>query len=199
MKLYYSPGACSMAPHVVVRELGLEVTLVKVDLGTKRTENDDDFHEVNPKGLVPALELDDGRVLTEVAVVVQYLADLKPEMPLVPKCSLFQRYRVQEWLNFVGTELHKTYTPLWKRPPDDVRAPILEKLARRYGDVERQLGSHPYLLGDDFTIADAYLWAISRWARVTKVPLPPTVQAYVERCAARPAVQAALAAEGLKA
>lgn len=198
MKLYYSPGSCSLAAHIVVREAGLDVQLVKVDLKTHRTADDQDYFTLNGKGYVPAIELDDGRILTEAAVVVQYLADLKPDTPLVPKAGTFQRYRVQEWLNFVGTELHKTFSPLWHRPSDEVRAPILETLARRFATVEQQLGTNHYLFGDDFTVADAYLYAILRWARPTKVPLPAPLQAYVERVRARPAVHAAMELEGVK-
>jgi glutathione S-transferase len=198
MRLYYSPGACSLAPHLVAREGGIELDLVKVDLTSKRTADDRDFHTVNPKGYVPTLELDDGRVVTEVAVVVQYLADLKPESGLVPACGTFERYRVQEMLNFVGTELHKRFTPLWHRPSDEVRAPIVAAIVRRLADVERHLGAQTLLFGDVFTVADAYLYAILRWARITKVPVPDSLQAYMTRLVARPAVQAVHAAEGIK-
>jgi glutathione S-transferase len=149
-------------------------------------------------GYVPAVELDDGRILTEAAVVVQFLADQRPDLPLIPKPGTFERYRVQEWLNFVATELHKTFSPLWHRPSDDVRAPILEKLALRFAIVEQQLGTNHYLFGDDFTIADAYLYAILRWSRPTKVPLPASLQAFVDRVRARPAVHAAMELEGVK-
>ncbi len=198
MKLYYSPGACSLAPHLVAREAAIDEELVKVDMPSKRTVDGRDYHEVNPKGYVPALELDDGQVLTEVAVVVQYLADLKPESKLVPPCGTFARYRVQEMLNFVGTELHKKFTPLWHRPSEEVRAPIVAELVRRFADVERQLGARAYLFGDDLTVADAYLYAVLRWARITKVPLPESLQGYMTRMVARPAVQAVHAAEGIK-
>jgi glutathione S-transferase len=198
MKLYFSPGACSLAVHVVVREAGLDVELVQVDLATKRTEAGEDFLAINPKGYVPALELDDGRVLTEAAMLVQYVADLRPGTQLVPPPASFERYRVQETLNFVATELHKAFSPLWHRPSDDVRAEIGATLTRRFEIVARQLGNHHYLFGDEFSVADAYLYAILRWARPTKVPLPPPLQAFVERVASRPAVQDALAIEGLK-
>lgn len=198
MKLYYSPGACSLAPHLVAREAGIDVELVKVDLTSKRTADDRDFHTVNPKGYVPTLELDEGRIVTEVAVVVQYLADLKPESGLVPACGTFERYRVQESLNFVASEVHKRFTPLWHRPAEDVRAPIVKELVRRFTDIERHLGAQTYLFGDGFTVADAYLYAVLRWARITKVPLPESLQGYMTRVAARPAVQAVHAAEGIK-
>jgi glutathione S-transferase len=198
MKLYYSPGACSLAPHIVWREAGLDVTLVKVDLKGKRTDAGDDYRDLVPMGYVPAVELDDGRILTEVAVVVQFLADQKPDLPLIPKAGTFERYRVQEWLNFVATELHKTFSPLWHRPTDELRAAVTEKLTPRFEHVGRKLGSNQHLFGDDFTVADAYLYAILRWSRPTKVALPPKLQDFVERVADRPAVLAAREAEGIK-
>lgn len=197
MKLFFSPGACSLAPHIVAREAGIDLELVRVEPKDKRTSDGRDYLSINPKGNVPALELDDGRVLTEGAVIVQYLADLRPDTGLLPPAGSFQRYRVQEALNFVATELHKGFTPLFYRPSDDERAKLAAKLARRFEDVVRQLGSQRHLLGDEFSVADAYLFTILRWAEFTSIPLPPTLQAFVERVRSRPTVHEALTAEGV--
>ena len=197
MRLYYSPGACSLAPHLVAREGGIELDLVKVDLTSKRTADDRDYLEINAKAYVPALELDDGRVLTEGAAIVQYLGDLRPDSGLVPPAGSFQRYRMQEALNFVASELHKGFTPLFYQPSDEERTKIERKLARRFDDVVRQLGSQRHWFGDEFTAVDAYLFTILRWAEFTNIALPPPLAAFVERVATRPTVRAALAAEGL--
>ena len=168
------------------------------DTGAKRSDAGDDYRDLVPMGYVPAVELDDGRILTEVAVVVQFLADQKPDLPLIPKAGTFERYRVQEWLNFISSELHKSFSPLWHRPSDEVRTAVNEKLAPRFEHVGRKLGSNQHLFGDDFTVADAYLYAILRWARPTKVTLPPKLQDFVERVAERPNAIAAREAEGIK-
>jgi glutathione S-transferase len=197
MKLFFSPGACSLSPHIVAREVGIDLELVRVDPKDRRTADDRDYLEINAKAYVPALELDDGRVLTEGVAIVQYLGDLRPDTGLVPPAGSFQRYRMQEALNFVASELHKGFTPLFYQPSEEERAKIERKLARRFEDVVRQLGSQRHWFGDEFTAVDAYLFTILRWAEFTNIPLPAPLSAFVERVATRPTVRAALAAEGL--
>lgn len=198
MKLYYSPGACSLSPHIVAREAGIDVQLVKVDLKTKRTEDGADFFAVNPKGYVPALVLDDGQVLTEGPAVVQYLADLVPEKQLAPAAGSMARYRLMEWLNFISTELHKGFSPLFNPAmPAEAKKLTLERLVSRFDYLETQLQSSGYLLGSQFTVADAYLFTILRWSTMFELDLSRwlAIEAYFKRVSERPAVQAALAAE----
>ncbi len=200
MKLYYSPGACSLAPHIVARESGTAIDLVKVDTATKKTADGGDFWAVNPKGYVPALVLDDGQVLTEGPVVSQYLADRKPESGLVPANGSLERYRVQETLGYINSEIHKTYSPLFNpKTSDEVRKDRLEYLHKRYALVDEWLDGKSYLVGDRFSIADAYLFTVTNWANPVKLDLSayPNLLAFQARVAARPAVQAALKAEGL--
>jgi glutathione S-transferase len=200
MKLYYSPAACSLSPHIVLRELALPFELVKVNLKTKRTADERDFTAINPKGYVPALELDDGQVLTEGPAIVQYLADRKPEAGLAPPNGTLARYRLQEWLNFISTELHKQFSPLFApNTPDATKDAQRERLAARFDWLSKQLEGKDYLLGKDFSVADAYLFTVLSWGRHVGIDLAkwPTLKQYVERVAARPAVQEALKAEGL--
>lgn len=200
MKLFYASGACSLSPHIIAHEAGIELSLQKVDLKTKTIASQGDFLTVNPKGYVPVLQLDDGQVLTEGPVIGQYLADLKPEKGLAPKAGTLPRYRLQEWLGYINSELHKTYSPLFSpATPAETRAERLAYLAKRYTLVEKQLASHPYLLGESFTVADAYLFTITNWAGAVKLDLAPFphLRAFQERVAARPAVKAAMRAEGL--
>ena len=200
MKLFYASGACSLSPHIIAHEAGIELSLQKVDLKTKTIASQGDFLTVNPKGYVPVLQLDDGQVLTEGPVIGQYLADLKPEKGLAPKAGTLPRYRLQEWLGYINSELHKTYSPLFRPDtPAETRAERLAYLAKRYALVEKQLASHPYLLGESFTVADAYLFTITNWAGAVKLDLAPFphLRAFQERVAARPAVKAAMRAEGL--
>lgn len=200
MKLYYSPGACSLSPHIVAEEAGIELRLQKVDLKTKTIAAEGDFFAYNPKGYVPALELDDGEVLTEGPAIVQYLADLKPEKGLAPPAGAMPRYRLQEWLGFINSELHKSYSPLFKPDtPAETRAERTAYLTKRYGVVEKHLSGRSYLLGDHFTVADAYLFTVTNWAATVKFDLTPfpNLRAFQERIAARPAVQAAMKEEGL--
>jgi len=200
MKLYYAPGACSLSPHIVMRELGLDPKLEKVDLATKRTESGRNYLEINPKGYVPALELDDGTVLTEGPAIVQYLADSKPEAGLAPPNGTFERYRLQEALGFINSELHKGFGPLFNpKLPPEMREYTLATLRKRFELVERMLAGRPYLLGERFTVADAYLFVMVNWCDHMKVDLGglDNVRAFKERVAARPAVQAAMRAEGL--
>ncbi|HZZ95053.1 MAG TPA: glutathione transferase GstA [Usitatibacter sp.] len=200
MKLYYSPGACSLAPHIVAEELGAKLDYVKVDGTAKKTQDGEDFWKINPKGYVPALGLDDGGVLTEGPVISQYLADQKPQAGLVPAAGTLERYRVQEMLGYINSEIHKTYSPLFGKDVDPkLREDRLAYLAKRYAVIEQKLDGRDYLFGDRFTIADAYLFVVTNWAHFVKFDLAPfpKLQAFQKRVAARPAVQAAMKAEGL--
>jgi glutathione S-transferase len=200
MKLYYAPGACSLSPHIVLCELKLPHELEKVDLKTHTLKSGADYREVNPKGYVPALQLDDGLVLTEGPAIVQYLAELKPEERLLPPAATLERARVQEWLAFIGTEIHKSFGPMF-RPgiSEDWKDALLANIARRFEFVEESLIGREYLMGTDFTVADAYLFTIVNWAPMMEIDLDlwPRLQAYQQRVAARPAVQEAMRAEGL--
>jgi len=197
MKLYFSPGTCSLSPHIVARELGIDVTLVKVDLASKKTDDGRDYASINPKGYVPALELDDGTLLTEGTAIVHYLADQSPE---APRPGSLERFRLQETLAYISTELHKTYGPLF-RPTvtPQVRAESVAYLQRRYALIERQLAGGAWLFGEEFTIADAYLFVVTNWAGMVNVDLAefPNLRAFQARAAARPAVREAMVAEGL--
>jgi glutathione S-transferase len=200
MKLFYAPGACSLAPHIVAREAGVELQLEKVDFKTRTLDSGADFSTINPKGYVPALQLDDGEILTEGPAIVQYLADQKPDTALVPACGTRARYRLQEMLGYVNSEIHKSYGPLFN--PAITPAAREERVAylhKRYALLEGRLARHDYLVGDRFSAADAYLFTVTRWAELLKVDLSafPNVLAFQKRIAARPAVRATLAAEGL--
>ncbi len=200
MKLYYSPGACSLSPHIVAREAGIALQLEKVDLRTKKTAAGADFAALNPKGYVPALQLDDGEVLTEGPAITQYLADQKPATGLAPPAGTLARYRLQEMLTYIGTEIHKSYSPLFNpATAPAVREDRIAYLKRRYALIEARLAKHAYLLGDAFTVADAYLFTVTNWAGVLKLDLSefPNLLAFQKRIAARPAVQAAMKEEGL--
>ncbi len=198
MKLYYSPSACSLSPHIVANELGLAIELVKVDVVAKRTEHGEDFLAINPKGLVPVLQLDDGTVLTEGPAVVQYLADLKPDAQLAPASGSMARYRLQEMLGYINSELHQGYMPLFNPAcSDEVRSARMAHLHKHYRLLEATLGRTPFLLGDRFTVTDAYLFVVTRWAEFVKLDLSafPNLLAFQARIAARPAVQTAMRRE----
>lgn len=200
MKLYYSPGACSLSPHIVAREAGLSVDLVKTDLKSKQFDGGGDFSTVNSKGYVPALQLDDGQVLTEGPAIIQYLADQKPDSGLAPKAGTMERYRLQEWLNFITAEIHKSFSPLFNpASTDDVKAAAKATLDKRFGYVAKQLEGKSYLMGEKFTVADAYLFTVANWGQWVGVDLGqwPNVKAHHARVAARPKVQETLMAEGL--
>jgi glutathione S-transferase len=201
MKLYYGTGACSLSPHIVLRELGLPFDLERVDIRAKRTRTGEDFLAINPKGYVPALVLDDGQLLTEGPAIVQYLADQRPEAGLAPANGTFERVRLQEWLNFITAEIHKGYSPLF-RPDvaDEAKAATREVLGKKLAIVAPVLEKNQYLLGDRFTVADAYLFTVLSWSKYTGVDLArwPSLVAYVERIAARPSVVAAIEAERAK-
>ena len=198
MKLFYFPGACSLSPHIVLREVGAKFDLVKVDLATKKTDAGQDFLQINPRGYVPALQLDDGSVLVEGPAIVQYLADRNPAAGLAPAPTDGKRYELQGWLTFIGTEVHKQFIPLFNPNSAEVqKTASVQALKGRFAYLEKELGSRPYLMGDTYTIADAYLFVVLSWGAYVNVELNPVLQAYQGRIASRPAVQAALKAEGL--
>lgn len=200
MKLYYAPGACSLSPHIVANEIGITLELEKVDTKTKQTEHGNDYLAINPKGYVPALRLDDGALLTEGPAIVQYLADQKPDSGIAPANGTLARYRLQEMLGYINSELHKTYSPLFNpNTTDAVRADREAYLRKRYALVEQTLSNQPFLLGDQFSAADAYLFTVTNWARVLKLDLSefPNLMAFQKRVAERPAVQSAMREEGL--
>jgi glutathione S-transferase len=198
MKLYYAPGACSLAAHIALQESGLRYELERVDLREHKVRGAD-FHAINPKGYVPVLELDDGERLTEAAVILQYIADRNPGT-LAPPPGTLARYRLMEWLNFIATEIHKGLGPLWKpTTPDAYKATVLAGVGARFDHVVAALGKKPYLTGDAFTIADAYLFTIVNWQRFLAFDIDrwPALQQFQARVAARPSVQRALADEHL--
>jgi glutathione S-transferase len=200
VKLYYSPGACSLSPHIVARAAGLPVTLVRVDTKGKKTITGDDYWSINGKGYVPLLELEDGTRLTEGPAIVQYLADRAPQKKLAPANGTIARYKLQEWLNFITSELHKQFSPLFDPSmPDEAKAKFRDKIAGRFDWIVTQLGDQPYLTGADFTVADAYLFTVVNWTKYTGIDLArwPSLQSYMARVAARPDVQSALKDEGL--
>jgi glutathione S-transferase len=200
MKLYYSPGACSLSPHIVARELGIKVDLQKVNTKDKSMEGGGDFWQVNAKGYVPTLELDDGQKLTEGPAIVQYLADKKPDAGLAPKNGTIERYRVQEWLNFLTSEVHKQFSPLFRpNTPEDYKPIAKENIAKRFDYLDQHLKGKDYLMGKQFTVADAYLFVLTNWTKPTQIDLArwPNLQAYNKRVAARPKVKEAMQAEGL--
>jgi glutathione S-transferase len=200
MKLYYSPGVCSLSPHIILRETNTPVTLVKTDIRAKTTEGGGDFRSANPLGYVPVLELDDGTKLTEGPAIVQYIADTAGATHLAPANGTLERYKMQSWLNFVSTELHKGFSPLWNPAmPEDAKALARDRLTARFAHLDQHFASHDYLMGKAFTLPDAYAYTTLRWTVPLKVDLAgyPNVVAYMARIAARPAVQAALKAEGI--
>jgi len=200
MKLYYAPGACSLAPHIVAREAGLSPDLEKVDLANRTTASGRSFLEINPKGYVPALQVQDGTVMTEVSALIQYLADQAPQAGLIPAVGTPERYKVLEWIGFISTEIHKGFGPLWNpTTPDAVQQATKEKLFQRFADLDQQLDGRSYLTGERFTVADAYLFVVVNWTNFHGLSLGdyPNLAAFMERVAARPKVQEALQAEGL--
>jgi glutathione S-transferase len=200
MKLYYSPGACSLSPHIVLLEAGLPYTLEKTDLATKKTATGVDYLTINGKGSVPALQLEDGRVLTEGPAVVQYLADLKPESQLAPRAGTFERYQLMELLNFITSELHKNFGALFNpKASADWKASAIANLDKRFTWIAGFLGGKTYLTGDRFSVADAYLFTVLRWTKRLQIDLGkwPVLVAYVARVAQRPKVRQALEEEGL--
>jgi glutathione S-transferase len=200
MKLYYSPGACSLSPHIALLEAGLPYDLVKVDLKAKKLENGEDFLKVNPKGQVPALGLDSGELVTEGPVIVQMIADKAAGKNLAPAPGSAERYKLQEWLNFITAELHKNFSPMFSPVlSDDAKAFFKDRVMAKFRYVDGQLAGHDYLMGKQFTVADGYLFTMLSWADRMKFDLSalPNLLAYKARVAARPKVQEALAKEGL--
>ena len=198
MKLYYSPSACSMSPNIVAHEAGIPISLERVDSRAKKTHDGRDFWAINPKGYVPALGLDNGEILTEGPTIVQYLADLKPDAKLLPPAGTFERTRVQEMLGYINSELHKSYGPLFDpAATPEVRSERQVYLRKRYGYIETHLAGKSYLFGEQFSVADAYLFTVTNWAGFVKLDLSDlsNLTAFQARVAARPAVQAAMAAE----
>jgi glutathione S-transferase len=199
MKLYFSPGACSLSPHIVLHEAGLEFSTEKVDLKTKQTATGADYRAVNQKGAVPALQLKDGTVLTEGPAIVQYIADQAPQSQLAPAAGTLQRYQLMEWLNYISAEVHKSFGPLFNpAATDDMKAAARSVLAQRFTYLGRKLEGRDYLMGSQFSVADAYLFTVLSWAGYVQIDLgSPVLQEYLARVGARPAVQQALRAEGL--
>ncbi|WP_318373268.1 glutathione transferase GstA [Enterobacter sp.] len=200
MKLFYKPGACSLAPHIILRETGKDFTLEAVDLMTKRLGDGSDYLAINPKGQVPALQLDDGTLITESVVIMQYLADSAPQKNLLAPTGDLSRYKTLEWLNYIATELHKGFTPLFRPDtPDEYKPVVRALLEKKLSFVNGELASREFIAGDHFTIADAYLYNVLRWARAVKLEMSSlsNLDAFVARVAARESVIAAQAAEGL--
>lgn len=200
MKLFYKPGACSLASHITLRESGMDFSLVGVDLAKKQLENGEDYWQVNPKGQVPALLLDDNTLLTEGVAIMQYISDTKSDRQLLAPAGSIARYKTLEWLNFIATELHKGFTPLFRPDtPEDFKPTVRALLEKKFSYVNDALRDGEWISGPRFTIADAYLFTVLRWAHAVKLDLSgyKNIEAYMARVAARPAVTAAMAAEGI--
>jgi glutathione S-transferase len=201
LTLYYSPAACSLAPHIVAREAGLEIELVEVDLATRTLKDGSDFHAINPRGYVPALRLADGTVLTEVASLVQYLADLAPKAALAPAAGTLERVKLQAWLTFISSELHRMFSPwLWhKDTAESTVRSARARIATRFTELDSVLSAQPFLMGEHFSVADAYAFAIVNWSNFLSIDLGayPALAAYMQRIAQRPAVKQAMISERL--
>lgn len=200
MKLYYSPGACSLSPHIVMHEAGLPFEAVLASTKSHKLQDGTDFYTINPLGYVPLLELEDGTRLSEGPAIVQYIADQVPAKKLAPANGTLARYQLQSWLNFIGTELHKGFGPLFNpATPAEFKPVVIDKLRSRLAWVDQQLAGRSYLMGEDFTVADAYLFTVTGWGGYVKVDLSDlaNIAAFRQRVGARPGVQAALRAEGL--
>ena len=197
MKLYISPGTCSMASNIALREAGIPFEMSKVDKRTKRVDGVE-FVTINPKGYVPTLRLDDGQVLTENVAVLQYIADLNPAAKLAPPAGTMERYRLQEWLSFINSEVHKAFSPLFSsEATEETKTYARNYLAKRLAYLEGALGDNKYVMGDQFTVADAYLFTVLGWAAHVGVDIGPKLKSYVDRVRARPQVIEAMTAEGL--
>ena len=200
MKLYYSPGACSLSPHIALHEAGLAHTPVLASTKSHKLQDGTDYYGINPLGYVPLLELDNGERLREGPAIVQYIADQVPDKKLAPANGTLERYRLQEWLTFIGTEVHKGFSPLFvPTTPEDYKPQVRERLLQRLQWVDGQLAGKQYLMGDQFTVADGYLFTVTNWTKPTNLDISglANLAAYRERVGARPAVQAAMKAEGL--
>jgi glutathione S-transferase len=196
MKLYYSPGACSLAPHIIAIEAGIPLELVKVDTKTHKTESGEDFYKINPKGYVPALQLDSGTLLTEGPAIDQYLADSKPGAHLLP-ASGEDRYKVISWLGFINSEIHKSFSPLFGGGSDEAKADAKAKIVKRFDYVNGELAGKAFLTGDTFTVADAYLFVMTTWAHHVRIDLPANLRGFFAEVSKRPAVHQAMKDEGL--
>ena len=202
MKLFYAPGACSHAPHILLREAGLDFSIEKVDLATKKTETGVDFRTINPHGYVPALQLDNGAVVTEVAVINQYIADRVPAKKLAPANGTPERYTLQSWLNFISTEVHKQLGAMFNPAvPEDYKTMVKEKMFTRFDVINEHLSKSKFILGETFTAPDAYLYTVLNWAKYFAIDFAkwPAIKSFMERVAARPSAPAAAKAEGLAA
>ena len=200
MKLYYSAGACSLAAHIALEEAGLKYEAISAPTKTKLLPDGSDYRQVNPLGYVPYLVLDDGQALRECAIVCQYVADQAPAKKLIPTCGSMARYQLQMWMHFIATELHKGFSPLFNPAmPDEAKKIARDRLQDRLKFVDGELAGKTYLMGTDFTVADGYLFTVTNWAKPMAIDLSPypNLLAWRERVAARPAVQAAMKAEGL--
>ncbi len=200
MKLYFSPGACSLSPHIALLEAGISFDKEQVDLKAKKTKSGNDFLAVNPKGQVPTLQLDNGEILTEGPAIVQYIADQKPAANLAPAAGTRARYHLQEWLNFISTEMHKGFSPLWRpTTPEEYKKIARENLASKFAYLDKHFAKNKFLMGDTFTVADGYCFTVLNWAPMLKIDLSayPNLVAYSDRVAARPKVKEALKSEGL--
>ena len=200
MKLYYSPGACSLSPHIIACEAELPIELIKVDLQSKHTETGEDFRQLNPNGYVPLLILDDGKKLTEGPAIVQYLADQAPDKKLIPPAGTFERYQLQQWLNFISTEIHKSFSPLFNPvAPEAAKQLAIDILMTRLDTVAELLSSQPFLLGDNYSVADAYLFVTLSWGQYVNLDISrwPSLARYADKISERPAVQNAMKEEGL--
>jgi glutathione S-transferase len=200
MKLYYSPGACSLSPHIALREAGLAFEPVLASTKTHKLPDGSDYYAINPKGYVPLLELDNGERLSEGPAIVQYIADQVPDKKLAPANGTMARYRLQEWLTFIGTEIHKAFSPMFNpATTDEARTAAKAKVMGRLAYVDQQLAGKSYLLGEQFSVADGYLFTVTNWSRPMAMDLSalPNLTAFMARVAARPAVQEAMKAEGL--
>lgn len=203
MKLYYSPGACSLSPHIALREIGMAFEMDEVDLKSKKTKGGENYLSINPNGYVPALKLEDGQILTEAAVVVQYIADQRPDVALAPPAGTLARYRLQEWLHFIGTELHKGMSPLYNaKANEEYRTSLKERLHKRLGHLAKAVAERPFVMGDTFTVVDGYAFYVLRaWQKQTKTDLSPwpPLAGYYKELSGRPSVQKALEVEGISA
>jgi len=201
MKLYYAPSTCSLNPHIVLREAGIPFELERVKFGSpKKTSTGVDYATINPKGSVPALQLDNGEVLTEGAVIVQYLADQRPASNLAPPAGTMERYRLQEWLNYIASEVHKGFSPLFNRAAtDEAKDAVRKSLTPKFEFLARHLTTHPFLMGETFTVADSYLFTILTWKAFVAVDITPwpALVAYFDKVGQRPAVRAAIEAESV--
>ncbi|HEY2070113.1 MAG TPA: glutathione transferase GstA [Rhizomicrobium sp.] len=197
MKLYYSPGACSLSPHIVALELGIPLEVEKVDLKTHKTASGEDFYAINPKGYVPFLTLDDGRFLSEGPAIILYLASQKPEANLTPAAGSFEYFKLVEWLAFINSEIHKSFAPLFGEAADNVKDDARTKIAKRFDYVNGEIAGKQYLMGDQFTVADAYLFVMLTWAHHLKIAIPANLHAFFARVSQRPKVHQAMKDEGL--